>query len=229
MALRLTWIAITLLLLAGRGVQARADSAVLELAFSGPPYIPIGATVTCEFWMEFSCEPDVPPATSYQAFLEFATDTLEFVSGEYTLDAFGLPLIMPIEDSDGTLDLAAGLNTFSGQEPVCGWHLLATLEFTAIADGEVCSSLFFRDHYPPTSIMDVDVVRIIPLLVSTSAVGDVNGDDVIDMADVNAAVQVLLVPDDATPEERAAVNANCDAVVDGRDIQPLVDLWLSLL
>lgn len=228
MALRLTWITITLLLLAGWDVHACADDAVLELVLSGDPYALIGETVTCELWMEFSCEPGVSPATSYQAFLEFATNKLEFVSGEYALDAFGLPLL-PIENSDGTMSLAAGLNPFIGQDPVCGRHLLATLEFAVIADGEVCSFVFFRDHYPPTSIMNEDVERIMPLLLSTSAVGDVNGDDVIDMADVNAAVQVLLAPDDATPEQRAAVDANCDTVVDGRDIQPLVELWLLLI
>ena len=59
-------------------------------------------------------------------------------------------------------------------------------------------------------------------------VGDVNGDGDDDWDDVAAAVQVL-VGLDTNPAHIVATDANCDGVADGRDIQPLIDLWLLVL
>jgi hypothetical protein len=59
-------------------------------------------------------------------------------------------------------------------------------------------------------------------------VGDVNGDSVIDFADVPAAVDVYLGLD-TTPSHMVAADANCDGLDNGLDIQPLLDyllLWL---
>jgi|GEM_PF-7119869 len=199
-ALRLIGIALTILLL-GRHMHADAGDASIELVLTSDPYAPTGAAVTCELWLDMSCDPNVPPATCYQAFLGFATERLEFVSGEYDLAAFGLP-ILPIEDAGGALDLAAGLNPFAGQDPVCGRHLLATLNFIAVADGQGCCYLFFRDHYPATSIFNEDVERIIPELVSTppsvQAV-DYDADCDVDFADFDVFSFCLAGPDIVTP------------------------------
>ncbi len=58
-------------------------------------------------------------------------------------------------------------------------------------------------------------------LSSCDASGDVNGDDSVDPGDVAAFTEAALgMTEDPDTLERADVN--CDGVVDGRDVQPLL-------
>jgi len=51
---------------------------------------------------------------------------------------------------------------------------------------------------------------------------DVNGDSIVDLLDVSALVATLL----GDPTHLARSDFNCDGLVDGRDVQPFVDLFL---
>ncbi|MBN2559936.1 MAG: hypothetical protein JXQ75_03275 [Phycisphaerae bacterium] len=67
---------------------------------------------------------------------------------------------------------------------------------------------------------------ITSLLPCGCAPGDVNGDDVFDIADIGPFVGVLLDPTGATPREFCAANINADSDVDGLDLQAFVDALL---
>ncbi|MCZ6655112.1 MAG: hypothetical protein O7D91_19050, partial [Planctomycetota bacterium] len=56
-------------------------------------------------------------AAEFQAFLSFDSTQLMFISGSYTPEPFGLPIILPIEADGGNIDLAAVINVFGGQSP----------------------------------------------------------------------------------------------------------------
>ncbi len=120
--------------------------------------------------------------------------------------------------------------------------LLTTVQFEALAEtpetvltipvdyGLFTRSRVFDGEIPGFEVQGTLGSATVRIIESCSpSVGDVNGDEVINMTDVEAAIAVLLAPYDATPEQRTAADANCDGDVDGRDIQPLIDLWLLLL
>ncbi|MCK4342299.1 MAG: hypothetical protein KAY37_11320 [Phycisphaerae bacterium] len=176
--------------------------AELELVLTSDPYVQAGEPVTCELWMDgISCEPEVPPATGFQAYLGFLPDKLEFIDGSYTEEPFGLPL-MPIVDLGGALDLAAGTNPFQGQLPACGQHHLATLHFSALADGEGCNYIYFRDHFPETCIVDLEVNRILPELLSAPpsvSPVDFDADCDVDIVDFEVFSGCLAGPDVTEP------------------------------
>lgn len=188
--------------------------------------------------LEMSCMID--PAAGYQAFIEYDPSLLDFIGGAYvTPDPFGLPLLLPIVAVDGSIDLAAGINVFVGQQPTTEDATLATLTFQArVVDAQ--ADLRFRPHNPPsrftslsgaaisTTVRNSTVIRISDACLHpcSPGVGDVNGDLSVDLADVAPAVDVLLGLD-TEPGHVAAVDANCDGLADGADIQPFVDYLLS--
>ncbi len=75
-------------------------------------------------------------------------------------------------------------------------------------------------------ISSIAMIKVIQLC--SPLVGDVNLTGGVDLDDLAAVVPVLL-GEDLDPTHMAAADANCDGLVDGRDIQPLVDVFLLLL
>ena len=183
---RSSFIVVAVLVLVGQCVPVSLYGAELELILASDPFVLTGEPVICELWMDgVDCEPGVPRATGFQAYLGFLPDKLEFIGGSYTAEPFGLPIV-PIVDSGGALDLAAGTNPFLGQDPACGVHHLATLNFVALADGAGCNYIYFRDHFPPTSIVDEESNRLLPERLSTPAAVspvDFDADCDVDIAD----------------------------------------------
>ena len=90
-----------------------------------------GDTVTVVLSM--GCVND--PVYGYQAFVSYDPSALEFVSGEYQRwDRFGMPLLSPITATNGEIDLAAGVDPFTGQPPItAGRAELVELVFRALS------------------------------------------------------------------------------------------------
>ncbi len=181
------------------------------------------------------------PVAGFQAFIEFDPAALAFTGGSYNLpNPFGLPILSPIVAVGGSIDLAAGINVFTGQTQSAADATLATLTF-AVQNADDWTSIDFRTHEPPsrfttlagsvaTTLASSPSLRISPSCIHpcSAAVGDVNGDELVDLNDIAPAVDVLLGLD-AAPEHIDAVDANCDGQADGADIQPFVDYLLSFM
>ena len=197
-----------------------------------------GSTITVQLSMACLTQ----TVSGYQAFLAFDPTVLTFVAGNYELTGpFGLPLVFPITANGGSIDLAAGINVFAGQQPTSADALLATLVFQA-RTVTATTGVTFRPHTPSSKFsaagggdVEATTVNSQPIRVSANCVtpcgggvGDVNQDQQIDTSDVAAAVNVILGLD-TTPSHRAATDANCDGLVDGRDIQPLVDYLMGFM
>jgi hypothetical protein len=110
------------------------------------------------------------PVRGYQAFLEFDNSVLSFGPGSYELpDPFGLPIITPIQAVGGDIDLAAGVDDQSGQEPASDSALLATLTFTANAL-EGPTTIGFRPHVPPSRFSDGVGGPVVPTLLDAPTI-----------------------------------------------------------
>ena len=166
------------------------------------------------------------PLTGYQAFLQFDTDALTFVDGSYVLpDPFGLPLVYPITAADGQIDLASGVNPFTGQPPTQVDAELAHLVFQANSVMDV-TQLRFRVNEPETRVSTLDG-PLIPALWDSLTVlvrpctsclwTDLNCDDVVDLADFVAFSDCMHGPDVLAPATCAPADLDDDADVDLHD------------
>jgi len=99
----------------------------------------------------------------YQAFLEFDTTHLTFVSGEYVTSSMGLTLANPIMANGNRITVAAGINAFSGQQPTGADQDFAYLHFTSTGTGCEPRVRFYADAFPPTRLTDIQGVAIGPL------------------------------------------------------------------
>ncbi len=217
----------TVLVLVGQYVPVGLCGVELELVLTSDPFVLAGEPVTCELWMDgISCESGVPGASGFQAYLGFLPSKLDFIEGSYTAVPFGLP-ILPIVDSEDSLDLAAGTNPFIGQPPACGLHHLATLNFVALADGAGCNYIYFRDHFPPTCLVDEESNRLLPERLSTppavSAV-DFDADCDVDIVDFDVfsgclgGAGLTEPPVGCDPQHFAAADLDGDDDVDLADL-----------
>lgn len=103
------------------------------------------------------------PVVGYQAFIEFDTSKLAFVSGAYTEIPYNMP-ILGITASGGNIDLANGSVT-----PTSTSAMLADLEFTVppgVAD--TTTQVVFRQHDPPTQFTDNLGNPITPVLSNST-------------------------------------------------------------
>jgi hypothetical protein len=98
----------------------------------------------------------------------------------------------------------------SGGDPLLYTRILGSSEAGTVVTGTLGSS---------------DIRIVAPC---SPTVGDVDGNGLIELNDVAAAVQVLIGVD-TNPAHVLATDANCDGVVNGLDIQPLIDFWLLVL
>ncbi|MCZ6652142.1 MAG: cohesin domain-containing protein, partial [Planctomycetota bacterium] len=116
-------------------------------------------------------------AAGFQAFLSFDITRLTFISGSYTPEPFGLPIILPIEADGGNIDLAAVINVFGGQSPTSVDAELVQLTFEALVGGCVVS-VTFREYITPTALTDPVGLPIEPLLlIGLPDLAEVDDDD----------------------------------------------------
>ncbi len=126
-------------------------------------------------------------AAGFQAFLSFDITRLTFISGSYTPEPFGLPIILPIEADGENIDLAAGIDILGGQTPTSEDAELVHLTFEALVGGCVVS-VTFREHKPPTGLTDPVGLPIEPLLL-------IGLPDLADVDDGDACTDDICDPD----------------------------------
>jgi hypothetical protein len=108
-----------------------------------PPGHPVQVTLSQ------TCLPQL--VRGYQAFLGFSS--LDFTSGTYLgPNPYALPVLDPMVEGTGTLDLAAGIDNFIGQPLTSSTANLAILNFVTTDDG--LAQVTFRPHDPPTRFTD---------------------------------------------------------------------------
>lgn len=161
------------------------------------------------------------------------------LSGFPATDPCNVNEVIPPQDGTGYYLAWAYLGSPVAATP--SGTLLTTFVFEALVEttitevaivesfGPGCDTIVWHGTIPNLDItgrLGSGFVQIV--LPCSPTVGDVNRDDMVDMADIGAAVQVLLGID-INPEHVIAADANCDGAADGLDLQPLVDLWLLLL
>ncbi len=160
-------------------------------------------------------------------------------SGFPATDPCNVNEVVPPQDGTGYYLAWANLGSPVAATP--SGTLLTTFVFQAVSDttltevailenaGSGCDTTVWHGTIPNTDITGTLGSGFVQIVLPCSpTVGDVNRNDVIDLADIGAAVQVLLQID-TQPEHIAATDANCDGAADGLDLQPLVDFWLLLL
>ena len=126
------------------------------------------------------------PVSGWQVFLEFDAARLTFSSGSYMTDRFGLPVIFPIAAHGNQIDLAAGINPFTGQSPTNVDQDIAYLTFAVVGTG--CPAhVRVRPHSPPTRLTDDSGNSIVPLTIITPWTGcnaDINNSGTLEVQDI---------------------------------------------
>ncbi|MHC5005276.1 MAG: hypothetical protein ACYTJ0_19410 [Planctomycetota bacterium] len=158
-------------------------------------------------------------AAGFQAFLQFDCYQLELESGTYTSEPFGLHILSPIADlGNGRVDLAAGIDQFSGQQPTGANAVLAVLEFTALQPVGV-PDVAFRPNEPPTRLSDQDGLAIEPIdLLGAACPEDVNHDGEVNVDDL---IAVIL----AWGSAGCGADVNYDGTVDVDDLLAVILAW----
>jgi hypothetical protein len=150
-----------------RGLECSAVNR-LELRINEPDDLCVQPGQTFTVTLAQSCLPGL--VRGYQAFLEFTPGQLAFDSGAYILPwPYGLPIITPITATGAEIDLAAGIDNLSGQEPTSATADLVTLTFIADTT-EGFTQVGFGDHNPPTRFSDAYGQPVVPTLVESPAV-----------------------------------------------------------
>lgn len=161
----------------------------LKVVGSSGPYSP-GDEITVAVSMS---QLGANQAAGFQAFLEFNSESLEFLNGHYTAVPFGVPIISPIQADRQHLDLASGINIFIGQGPTSADSTLAFLNFEVLQTTCRVIDLELRPHDPPTRLTDAAGNEILPLdLVSLSTIpcpGDVVASGVVGVQDLLYVIQ----------------------------------------
>ncbi len=140
----------------------------LELRVNEPDDLCVQPGQTVTVTLAQSCLPGL--VRGYQAFLEFTPGQLAFDSGAYSLPwPYGLPIITPITAAGPEIDLAAGIDNLSGQEPTSATADLVTLSFIA-GSAEGFTHVAFGDHNPPTRFSDPYGQPVVPTLVESPAI-----------------------------------------------------------
>jgi len=163
-------------------------------------------------------------AAGFQAFLEFDDNQMLFIGGQYPPAPFGLA-ILPIVANGNEIDLAAGINTFAGQEETSSDAVIVTLTFQATQ--EFCTpTVVFRTHDPPTRLTDAAGDPILPLelisLQPSSCPADIfplGGDGVVNVFDL---LDLLARWNEPVP---SPADFDCDGIVNVFDLLFLLNEW----
>lgn len=119
--------------------QQSASSAIVELCMQNVPCCQAG----------------------YQAFLHVDPAQLQLVSADYADGIFWMPLVVPTQDIDGNIEVAAGIDFFRQEPPESGNACLCRLTFAILRP---CSAITFPQHVPPSEFADLDGNVIHPAL-----------------------------------------------------------------
>jgi len=159
----------------GNDVVLYAESATLYLTYNQSCFRPVGSAFPTQLVATLSMKDLTEPAAGFQAFLQYDTSRLAFVSYQYTCSPFGswvLDNLALVHPAAGLLDLAAGIRQFPAGGPPCAPDGaqspsmvdadLVILTFDVIgADtcppggGTIDNLLTFRTHNPPTRLTDI--------------------------------------------------------------------------
>jgi len=218
--------------IAGAGLAAlptaRAGGPVLELAFpDGIVCLKPGDIF--RVLVELTEIPAGEPAAGFQAFIEYDPLKATFLTGSYSSVPFGLPLI-PITLTGNEIDMAAGINLPLAQRPTTTDSQLAELFFVSI-DGDPDDVVRFRTTNPGTKVTQLGGAPIEPLTLidlygfSGNISGDLNGDGVVDGADLGILLNNWgpCFP----PNVECLGDLDCNGVVDGADLGILLNQWTS--
>jgi len=203
----------------------RAEAVLLSLSYetSARPIQP-GDTIVVTLNMSDLGEDE---AAGFQSFLEFNDDQMFLVGGTYPDEPFGLA-VLPIQATDGEIDLAAGLDPFEGQPPATEDAALAHLTFQATAS--FCTpTMLFREHTPPTRLTDPNGQEVLPLnlrgLEPPTCLGDIvpfGGDGEVGVADLLELLSEWGAP---PPSPADIAPGGCDGEVGVLDLLELLSNW----
>ena len=108
-----------------------------------------------------------------QYFLEYDNTVLGFVSAVPATTTFTVQVSENVNETEGTIDYATGINDLGGGSPVSGDAQMAVLTFTALTD--VCSKcdvITWRAHDPPSRLTDDLGGAVYPALVAMDVIDD---------------------------------------------------------
>ncbi len=206
--------------------QARGGGTTLELAFPDG-IVCLAPGDVFRVLVEMSNIPPGTPAAGFQAFIEYDTAKVNYLTGNYPPAPFGLAII-PIAGPLGELNLAAGINQPLLQGPTTSDAVVAELFFLSI-DGDGENVVRFRANTPGTTISAVGGDPIGPLTLidlyefSGNEPGDLDDDGVVDGFDLGLLLSNWgpCVP----PNLECLGDLNCDLQVDGADLGILLSNW----
>lgn len=206
--------------------DARCGGPTLELAYPDG-IVCLAPGDIFRVLVEMSNIPPGTPAAGFQAFIEFDTAKVAYITGNYPAAPFGLPII-PIAGGPGELDMAAGINQPLLQLPTINDAMVAELFFLSI-DGDGEDVVRFRANTPGTTISAVGGDPIGPLTLidlyefSGNFPGDLDDDGIVDGFDLGALLANWgpCVP----PNVECLGDLNCDLQVDGADLGILLSNW----
>jgi hypothetical protein len=204
--------------------------ATLSIEYSGSSG-PFAINDLVQVKVRMSDIPALQPAAGFQAFIEFDSTRLSFVSAAYTSTPFGQHIIVPIAVSGNQIDMAAGINVFIGELPTAADSDLVYLTFQALTACGV-GAIEFRPHEPPSRLTMLGGAPITPLnLVSIEAnptcppdvepVGGGNGS-----VDVDDLIRVILSWGNCPPTPGCCPgNTDGNATVDVDDLIAVILGW----
>lgn len=207
-------------------VACMAD-ATLALEFVGSPAGPFPPGQNVQVKVRMSGVPALTPAAGFQAFLEYDSTRISFVSGAYSPTPFGLHILNPITAVGEEINLAAGINAFVGQTPSSADADLATLTFQILTPCGM-GAVDFRSNKPPTRLTDQLGQPILPIVLqdldtTNTCPGDVASDGSLNVADLLLVINQW-GPCPPTPV-CCAGNTNGDAFVNVQDLLLIITGW----
>jgi hypothetical protein len=189
---------------------------VLDVEY-GPLPVDPGDFVIVHLSMNELCD---RPAAGFQAFVRFDSEALTFVSGSYTAEPFGRPILDPIGAEGGLVALAAGIT--DAQAPATGPAELARMTFQSVGGGCV-ESVGFAEHDPPSRFTDDSGGAILPLVVVDPPAVDCPADVVPD-CEVNFD-DLLAVLAAWGPCEGCPADIDGNGAVDFADLLQVLSTW----
>jgi hypothetical protein len=218
------------LVLASVAAPCLAD-ATLSIEYSGSSG-PFALGDTVQVKVRMSGLSPAQEAAGSQAFVRFDDTRLSFVSAAYTSKPFGQHIIVPISATGDEIDMASGIDVFTGERPTSDDADLVYLTFETITDCGT-GAIEFRPHDPPTRLTTLDGQSILPLMLVNIAPNPVTcaadvdppggGNSVVDVDDL---VRVILSWGACPPTPGCCPgNANGDAVVDVDDLVEVILGW----
>lgn len=163
------------------------------------------------------------PVAGWQAFLEFDSARLSFISGAYITTNFGLPVINPITASANHVNIASGINPSLNQNPTTLDQDVAILVFNPLGTGCEARVRIRPATLPPTRLTNTSGQPILPLITISpwpNCPADINRSGSIGVQDIFDFLALWFASDC-----RADVN-NVDSVT-VQDIFDFLAAWFA--